>query len=294
MEIKTVGFFLRPKKIELKEVFFKFKKIFNNKNIKVLIHKTSADMLNEPEILGSECEEICNKSDVLISIGGDGTFLSTVRKSYKYNKPVLGINAGNLGFLVDITIPDFEKFIDDLLDGNFKLETRSILKLKIKKSVECEIEKNQNFQEIETFGFNDIVIHGENKLRMVDIDVYSKDGFLNNYKGDGLIIASPTGSTAYNLASGGPILYPMIDGFVITPISPHSLTQRPLILPSEFSISVEVKGQNGYVILDGQEDYEFSKYQKLYISISKTPVSIVRELNYNYFDILRKKLKWGK
>jgi NAD+ kinase len=279
IKIQKVGFFLRPKKKELKEHFFKFKNIFEDKKIEVLIHNDSAKMLEDSTINGNSCEEICSSVDILISIGGDGTLLSTVRKSYKYNKPVLGINAGNLGFLVDINLNRFEQFIDKLIAGEFKLENRSLLNVKIKNR--------------ESFAFNDIVVHGTNRLKMINIDVYAQTGFLNNYQGDGLIVSTPTGSTAYNLASNGPILYPLIDGFVLTPISPHSLTQRPLVLPSRFKISIEVKCQDGFLVLDGQEEMNFKKLEKISVSIAEKPVSIIREVNYNYFNILKEKLKWG-
>ncbi len=270
------GFVLKPKNtINLKSVFLKIKKIFEKKGIEVLLDSVSAKAIG---LLGVEFDEMCKESDFLVALGGDGTLISLARRAYKYDKPVLGINAGNLGFLTDINPENIEEFLDDFLKENYRIDKRMVI----------EIEYGNKF----LYAFNDVVISKDIISSMIHIKVDTNESFLNTYHGDGLIISTPTGSTAYNLSAGGPVVYPLTESFILTPICPHSLTQRPLILPSNFELELEVKEKTAKLIIDGQEIYNIK--DKIKIKKAKKPAKLIHRIERNYFEVLREKLNWGE
>jgi NAD+ kinase len=272
----VAGFVLKPKNTyKIKDVFLEIKKIFEKKGIEVLIESMSAKSIG---LLGIEFDELCKRSDFLVALGGDGTLISVSRRAYKYDKPILGINAGNLGFLTDINPDNIEEFLDKFLKGEYRIDERMV--------IEIEYEGGN------IYAFNDAVISKDVISSMINIKVDTNESFLNTYRGDGLIIATPTGSTAYNLSAGGPIVYPLTESFILTPICPHSLTQRPLILPSNFILEVEVKEKFAKLIIDGQEIYDLK--DKIKIKKAKKPAKLIHRLERNYFDVLREKLKWGE
>jgi NAD+ kinase len=277
LRIRDFGFFLRPNRPELYKTYSKLKMIFERFGAKVYLDKDSAEMVGESG--GVDAGELCEKSDILVTLGGDGTLLSTVRKSFQYDKPILPINAGNLGFLVDLDPDEVENFAIQLFNKQFSIEERKMLKLQ--------------YGELTSYAFNDFVVTSQRSFAMLNVNVYTKRGLLNNYYGDGLVLSTPTGSTAYNLSSGGSILHPLIDGFILTPISPHSLTQRPIVLSSSFNISVGVDNRDSVIVVDGQEQIELKMGDRVKIGVSEESVKIIRDKNYNFFDTLRKKLKWG-
>jgi len=278
MNIKKVGIVLKPLGFELKEIFFKIKKAFEKEDIEVLIDTVSASMIG---VLGQEFDAMCKESDILVSIGGDGTLISLVRRSYRYHKPVLGIYVGKLGFLTDIVPEDIEEFIKKLKKEEVRVDNRMMMEASISN-------KNEKM-----FSFNDIVITRESISKMIHIDAFIDKKWFNTYYGDGLIVSTPTGSTAYNLASGGPVVYPLTNAYILTPISPHSLTQRPLVLPADFEIEIKTQSKNGLMVIDGQEIYEFSPNDTITIKRAKIGAKLVHRLERNYFEVLRKKLHWG-
>ncbi|WP_456488643.1 NAD(+)/NADH kinase [Caminibacter pacificus] len=271
----TAGFVLKPKDtIKLKETFLKIKKVFESRNIEVLIDSVSAKAIG---LLGVEFNDMCEAADFLVALGGDGTLISLARRSYKFNKPILGINAGNLGFLTDINPDNIEEFIDKFLNGEYRIDERMVI----------EVE----YKDKKLYAFNDIVISKEVISSMIHIRVDTNESYLNTYYGDGLIVSTPTGSTAYNLSAGGPVVYPLTEGFVLTPICPHSLTQRPLILPSNFVLEIEVKENFAKLVIDGQEIYNLD--EKIKVKKALNPAKLIHRVERNYFDVLRKKLHWG-
>jgi NAD+ kinase len=279
-KVRKVGFFLRPNKPELGKSFKNIKKMFEHFGVEVYIDKKSANMLGGIE--GLENQELCEKSDILISLGGDGTLLSTVRKSFGYNKPILSIKAGNLGFLVDLDVRDIEPFLETLIDGDYKIEKRQVLDIEIGEKRE--------------FALNDIAITNSERMVVSNIYVYtsgSNSQLLNSYYGDGLLVSSATGSTAYNLSLGGPILYPEMGNYILTPIAPHSLSQRPIVLPSELKISLGLEGSDGLMKIDGQKNVFLPEHKRANISVHKEPVQIIRTKDFSFFKNLREKLKWG-
>jgi len=280
-KMSTAGFTIKPNDNSLKDIFVNIKSIFENKGIKVLLSNSSASTIDED---GIDFDEMCKESDFLVSLGGDGTLLSLVRKSYKHKKPVLGINAGNLGFLADISIDSVDSFLDDLFCGKYTIDERMMIEGYISSPHRTKI----NF-----FAFNDVVLTRPTISKMVKIDASIDGNWFNTYRGDGLIVSTPTGSTAYNLAVGGPVMYPLTKAFIMTPISAHSLTQRPLVVPADFTIELTSSEDKMILIVDGQDDYSLSNNDTVVIKGAKRGAKMLHGLNKTYFDTLREKLHWG-
>ncbi|QOR61092.1 NAD(+)/NADH kinase [Sulfurovum sp. ST-21] len=281
-QVKTAGFILKPDAPEIKPVYEKIKREFESKGITVLLSERSAETIG---LEGVPFAEMCTRSDFLVSLGGDGTLLSLVRRSYGFHKPVVGINAGNLGFLADITIDDVDAFLGRLLAGEYRIDDRMMIEGYVQKVSG----KKKKF-----IAFNDVVITSPEPSKMVKVNASIDGERFNSYTGDGLIISTPTGSTAYNLSAGGPILYPLTQAFIITPVLAHSLAnQRPLVVPADFSIELDAEKYRAIASIDGQEVYELEEGDVLYIAGAKKGATLIHRKEHNYFSVLREKLHWG-
>jgi len=278
--IKKVGVVLRPSTPELKESYFKLEKIFSKHGIEVTIESISGGMIG---VMGMEFDLLCQNSDALVTLGGDGTLISTVRRSFKYDIPILGIYAGNLGFLADINLDELDSFVAKLVAGEYRVDERAIL----------EAEFIQNSQEVTMYAFNDIVLTRPSVSNMIHIETLVDSKAFNTYYGDGVIVSTPTGSTAYNLSAGGPVLFPLTNVFALTPICPHSLTQRPVVLPGEFTIEMKSKQDRALVIIDGQDKHELEVGESIHIQLAKNRVKLIHREEFNYFEVLKEKLNWG-
>ena len=275
--IKSAGIILRPSSPELKEIYLKIKELFQKADIEILLEDNSANMIS---LKGIPLNDLCRKVDFLISVGGDGTLLSVVRKSFKYDKPVLGINLGTLGFLTDISMEQLPSFIKDLKNNIYKIDNRMM--------VEGSVNLNK------FVAFNDIVISRKSISSMIKIEGKINGKHFNSYYGDGVIISTPSGSTAYNLSVGGPIVYPLTEAFIVTPVAPHSLTQRPLVMPADFEIEFKIiDNQGAVVIVDGQDIYEVEQNQSIKIKIASKKAKMIHRVQRNYFEVLNEKLRWG-
>ena len=281
MKIKTVGVSLRPSTDGIREFFYDFKKLVRSYGADILIDPVSAAAVEEKP---TPIEEVFKESDILVSIGGDGTLIALARRSHEYKKPVFGINLGNLGFLTAVSKDDYKGFIDDLFEGLFDIEHRIMM--------EITVEKNGTLEK--KYAFNDIVITKNIFSKMIAIDVFSKGAEINSYYADGLIIATPTGSTAYNLSGGGPLVYPTSEDFILTPICPHSLTQRPLVVPTFLDLTVIPSSAPAVAILDGQESFNLDYKESLTIKQSKDKAMLLWPKNHNFFKVLKQKLRWGQ
>ena len=247
-----------------------------------MIGDSSAKMIG---LEGVPFREMCEKADFLVSLGGDGTLLSLVRRSYTFHKPVVGINAGNLGFLADITIDDVDIFLEQLLDGEYRIDNRMMMEGSI-------LTKEGKRKPL--FALNDVVLTRPVISKMVKINAGIDGEWFNTYRGDGLIISTPTGSTAYNLAAGGPVIYPLTQAFIMTAISAHSLTnQRPLVVPADFTIELSSPSETVIAVIDGQDHYEMHDGDVLTIQGAKIGAKLLHRKERNYFSVLREKLSWG-
>lgn len=255
------------------------KNIFDERNISLLLDKNSAKSLN---FQGFELDELFKQSDFIIALGGDGTVISLCRKASEYEKAILGIHAGRLGFLTDFTAKEARGFFDEFFSGKFRLEEPFLL------DIVLETKQGQNF--IKT-AFNDVVFSRTAKHSMAHIEVLRKGKIFNEYYGDGLIVATPAGSTAYNLSANGPIIYTLAEVFLLTPVCSHSLTQRPIVLPKGFEL--EVRANECSFFIDGQECLETKDFKSIKIRLSDKKVSLLHPRNRDYFQILKEKLRWG-
>ncbi len=225
--------------------------------------------------------------DLVVVLGGDGTMISTARLIGDKDVLVLGINYGSLGYLTDFRIEEMFSALDSILRGEYEVDRRVML----------DVEHWRSDQKLAVGRvLNDVVINKAALARIIEIDVRLNDLFVNSFRADGLIVSTPTGSTAYNLSAGGPIVYPSMNAVVLTPICPFTLTNRPIVVPDHAAISLTLDNENEGVVLslDGQTGYPMRAGDRVAIRKSRTTFNIVQPANRNYFDVLRDKLKWGR
>jgi len=227
-----------------------------------------------------------DKVDVILVLGGDGTFLTVAKLVDKRPVPLLGINFGRLGFLTEIPIDDIEESIDRLLKGEFTVENRPVIRVKVlRKSGHISIYRC----------VNEVAIKRDTLARIIEVDVEADGRYVTTFRGDGVIVATPTGSTAYSLSAGGPILMPSLNAMLLTPICPHTLTQRPLVLDGRVCLTVRLKTESEtvMVIMDGQEGIELRMGDVIEIARSPYDLLVLRDPRKSYYQTLREKLKWG-
>ena len=278
--IKKVGVVLRPSTPELKSSFFQLKDIFSKYNMEVYIDSISGGMI---DVMGMEFDLLCKQCDILVTLGGDGTLISVVRRSFNYDIPVFGVYAGNLGFLADVSMSELDEFVKKLSLRECRIDERSVL--------EATIIKND--EKITIHAFNDIVLTRPSISNMIHIETLIDGKSFNTYYGDGVIVSTPTGSTAYNLSAGGPVLFPLTQVFTLTPICPHSLTQRPVVLPGKYSIEMKTPKNPALMIIDGQDMHELDIAQSVHIELASKTAKLIHREEFNYFDVLKEKLGWG-
>jgi NAD+ kinase len=232
--------------------------------------------------------ELGSRSDLLITFGGDGTLLSVARHAPDH-VPILGVNMGTLGFLTEIRVEEFPAMLERVLSGNYLVEPRVTFNAKV---------QGPGREDAEYRVLNDVAINKSALSRIIEMRVSVAGQFVSTFRADGLIVCTPTGSTAYNLSAGGPIVYPTMGAIVITPICPHMLTNRPLVLPDELDIEISmatrVDRQEVYITLDGQEGLPLTMEDRVCVRKSEQRVLLVQSPDKNYFDVLRTKLKWGE
>lgn len=231
--------------------------------------------------------DLVKKIDLLIVLGGDGTFLWAARLVQNTSIPIFGVNLGRLGFLTEITVEEIKEALDLLKQDQLQVEERTVLKA-------CLFRNSHRIAD--HFCLNDVVVNKSAIARVIDLELYLQDEVITRYKADGLIISTPTGSTAYSLAAGGSIVHPLVNAFLITPICPHMLTQRSIIVPDNFQIKLKLLTAKEEVLLtlDGQIAYPLEQNDEIIIEKNKNPVLIIKSPFKSYFNILRSKLKWGE
>lgn len=228
-----------------------------------------------------------NSYDMLISVGGDGTILRAITFVKDLSIPIVGINTGRLGFLSTIQTNEIEQAINNILNGNYKTSKRTLL------SVETN-PKTQELSEID-FALNEIAVSRKNTTSMITVETHLNNEYLTSYWADGLIISTPTGSTGYSLSCGGPVITPETDSFVLTPIAPHNLSARPVVIPNNTEIQLKVSGREDYYLIS--LDSRIATLQNsTIVTIKKASFKIimVELLNESFIDTLRKKLLWGE
>jgi NAD+ kinase len=232
--------------------------------------------------------EIRNQAELVVVLGGDGTLISVARLFSGRDVPILGVNLGSLGFLTEITVEELYTRLEKVLEGNPRVSERMML----------EVTLHREGQEIEKCHvLNDMVINKGALARIVDLETKVNRHFLTTYKADGLIISTPTGSTGYSLSAGGPIIHPLMSCIVITPICPHTLTNRPIVVTDESIISITVASsfdEKVYLTLDGQVGFELREGDSVEVRKALETTALVMSKTRDYFEVLRTKLKWGE
>ena len=229
-----------------------------------------------------------SEADLIIAVGGDGTMLHAASLTGKQDVPLLGINRGRLGFLTDVSPAEMLESLDEIMSGNYSIESR----LRLKALLEIAGAERRTARAL-----NDVVMQRKDTGRMLDIETRIAGRYVNTHRGDGLIVATPTGSTAYALSCGGPIIEPQLDAIVMVPVCPHTLSDRPVVIPSDHPIDVvllEREDTNAEVIVDGHWLGELTPRDRLTITGSAAPVSLIHPPGYDYYAILRSKLHWGR
>jgi NAD+ kinase len=286
MPINRIGIVSKPKKAEIREIVPPLLKWLRDRNIEAFIDKETGAIIDSSEKCLTR-NEMPGKVDLLIILGGDGTLLAAARALNRKTVPILAVNLGGLGFLTVISRDEIYPTLENVLAGKFHCERR----------VQIEAEIIRADEVIASFlALNDVVLNKGAIARILDFDLLVDGRFINTYKSDGMIVCTPTGSTAYSLAAGGPIMAPTVEAFIVTPICAHTLTNRPLVLPDTVTLEVAVKSQRevAYLTVDGQVG--IAAHSEDIIRMKKAPsgVDLIQPPQRNYFEILRQKLKWGE
>jgi NAD+ kinase len=287
--MKTIGVLARADLQEAAPVVRELASWLCARGVRVCLEANTA-VLNGPGPL--ECCEVASgrdmaeRADALVVLGGDGTLLAASRLLTK-PIPVLGVNFGSLGFLTEIALVELYPALQGVLDGSFEQEERRLLRAEVHRNGEAVVMSDV---------LNDVVITKAGPSRIIEVDVTVDGFFVSSFRADGMIVSSPTGSTAYNLAAGGPILYPTLPALVVTPICPHMLSNRPLVVSDEARVQVRLRDAREvdvYVALDGQETFAFKDGDFVEITASPRRLRLVRAQARDYYQVLRSKLKWG-
>jgi len=285
MPIKRIGIISKPKKTEIREIVPPLLNWLRERNVEVFIDKETGAILESLEKCLTR-NEMPGRVDLLVVLGGDGTLLAAARALNRKPVPLLAVNLGGLGFLTVTTREELYPTLEAVLNGDYRTERR----------VQIEGELIRADEVITSFlALNDVVLNKGAIARILDFELRVNGEFVATYKSDGLIVSTPTGSTAYSLAAGGPVIAPTVEAFIVTPICAHTLTYRPLVVPDTVTIEVVVKTQReaAYLTVDGQVG--IAAHSEDLVRLRKAPsfVELVQPPHKYYFEILQQKLKWG-
>ncbi|HMM81459.1 MAG TPA: NAD(+)/NADH kinase [Pyrinomonadaceae bacterium] len=274
--IKTAAIVIKPGHAEAKATAQELSSWFSAREIK-LVGTFPAD----------HAEADLSGCGLVVVLGGDGTMIAAARMIGEAEVPVLGINYGSLGYLTDFRIEELHTAVESVVSGKFETDHRVMLRAELIRDGESIANGRV---------LNDVVINKAALARIIAIEVRLNGLFVNSFRSDGLIVATPTGSTAYNLSAGGPIVYPSMNAVVLTPICPFTLTNRPIVIPDDAQIELKLEsGSEGVILsLDGQTGFPLVVGDIVRIRKSRTTLNLVQPENRNYFDVLRKKLQWGR
>jgi len=289
--IKRVGIVLKPHQPEALKTLCELAKWLGERGIGLvggpeienerIEHETGCAVRQVPP------DQIAQSIDLMLVLGGDGTMIATSRLLGDHEVPVLGVNYGGLGYLAEFRIEELYLALESILAGDYRLDQRVMLAVELVRGEE-QLTRNRVL--------NDIVINKSALARIIEIEVFLNKQLVNSFRADGLIVSTPTGSTAYNLSAGGPVIYPSMKAVVITPICPFTLSNRPIVIPDDSVIELQLKTKNEDVLitLDGQVGFSLKQADRVVIRKSRVSFNIVQPANRNYFEVLRDKLRWGR
>ena len=283
--LKRIGIIMKPNQPDAVPLANELITWLGQRNIQVYLDEVIAARMNHP--LSCPRSEIGLLIDLLIVLGGDGTLLSAARAVEGGNIPILGVNLGGLGFLTEITLEELYPVLGQILEGRMETEKRMKLSALV-------LRRGENVGKYSVL--NDVVINKSVLARIINLRTSINGAYVTTYRGDGVIISTPTGSTAYSLAAGGPIVYPSMDSILITPICPHTLTNRPLLISDRDTVAIILESEEGGVrlTLDGQIGDDLYPYDQVVVTKGEDYVYFVKSPFKDYFQILRTKFKWGE
>ncbi len=262
--------------------------LLQKRGCEIMLEHATSQLLTIRDLPCANLDEIGRNCDLTIIVGGDGTLLAAARTLVEYDIPILGVNLGRLGFLVDISPDHMEERVNKILDGEYEEEHRILLNAKV---------QHKNSVPSESDAFNDVVVHKWEVARMIETETWVNGRFLNSMRSDGLIVSSPTGSTAYALSGGGPIIEPGVDAILIVPICPHSMSYRPIVVRGDSEIEILVKENmhsHAQVTCDGQINLGLVSGDKILIRKKDKVIRLIHPRQHNHFEILRAKMHWGE
>lgn len=286
ISIKTIGIIAKDSSEAVSDTVHKLIEFIRQKKCELIFDTSTSDIVsNAPHVNRSTLAE---HSDLVIVVGGDGTFLSAIRSLSDFNVPVLGINLGRLGFLVDISPDEMLHHLEKIMQGEYVNESRFLIQAKVERDGKVISEAD---------AFNDVVVHIRDVARMIEFETYVNGQFVNFQRSDGVVISTPTGSTAYALSSGGPLLHATLDAMVMVPICPHTLTNRPLVIDANSTIEIIIGDSlqtTSQVTFDGQTAFDVKPQDKIIIQKKQKNIHLIHPADYDYFEILRAKLHWSE
>lgn len=289
--IKRIGIVLKPHQPDALRTICELVKWLDERGI-TLVGGPEIERQRIEEQTGCSVSEVARDDiaanvDLILVLGGDGTMISTARMLGDREVPVMGVNYGGLGYLAEFRIEELYSGLESVLSGNFRLDKRVMLDVELRRQ-DAVLTRNRVL--------NDVVINKSALARIIEIEAHLNHHFVNGFRADGLIISTPTGSTAYNLSAGGPVVFPSMNAVVITPICPFTLSNRPIVVPDDATIELLLKTHQEEVTLtlDGQVGFALNVEDRIVIRKSNVTFNLVQPSNRNYFDVLRDKLRWGR
>ncbi len=284
MKNKSIGILTKPKFPEIKSTLQDVVAWLRARSINVILDTTSATLLGEQG--GVQKTQLASKADVLLVLGGDGTMLNAARLAGERSIPILGVNLGGLGFLTEVRLENLYPSLERVFANDFVLDERLMLQTHVHRHGETVARG---------VVLNDVVVSKGTLARMIELRISIQGQFVTNLRGDGVIVTTPTGSTAYSLSAGGPIINPAVQSLMVTPICPHTLTHRPLIVPAtaEIEVTLTSKDDGAMATLDGQVGVAMIQGDTVEIKMSEYRTRLIRFPESSYYEVLREKLKWG-
>ncbi len=284
--IRTVGILAKPRRETVATVLPQLVEWLRQHKLEAYCDADSAACVDSP-VPAVPREELAAKCDLLLVLGGDGTLLAAARLVGDRSVPILPVNLGGLGFLTSVTLAELYPILEQVLAGQQRISERALLNVQVMRGGKV-VEQHR--------ALNDAVLTKLTRARIIDFELDIDGAFVCKYRADGVIVSTPTGSTAYSLSAGGPIIYPVLDAFVITPICSHTLTNRPLVVPDSMKLELSFDAAEDPVslTLDGQFSVELQGGDRIVLTKAPTRLHLVRPLRKTYFEILRTKLKWGE
>ena len=282
----TIGIISRPRRSNLAEVVPPLLAWLEEHGVTTVLDTETAGSLKD-DGLGKTRHQVAEQADLLLVLGGDGTLLAAAREAAPRGVPILPVNMGSLGFLASFTVDELYPALEATLAGESTINERVLLL--VERVNRGEILTKQRV-------LNDCVVHKGTLARMIELELYVDDGFVCRYRADGLIVATPTGSTAYSMSAGGPIVHPMVESILITPICPHTLSDRPVVIhdTSKIELRVAESSESVFLTLDGQTGVPMQVGDRVRITRAEERLKLIQPPNKSYFEILRSKLKWGE